>query len=75
MTFDLAISREKKETIAKKGRRQKIKSFGRDCVHRISSEWKECSESRKPSIVVYSQWKLEFKVDQDSQYLYGHEGQ
>ena len=47
MTFDLAISREKKETIAKKGRRQKIKSFGRDCVHRISSEWKECSESRK----------------------------
>ena len=44
-----------------------MNSSGRVCVHRIFCEWKECSESRKPSIVVYSQWKLEFKVDQDSQ--------
>ena len=81
MTFDLDISGEKKEERddSRKGKETKnlefiMKSSVRVCVHRKSSEWKECSESRKPSIVVYNWWKLEFKVNQE-QYLYGHEGQ
>ena len=61
MTFALAISGEKKEK--------------EEFVYtEESSEWKECSESRKPRIVVYIRWKLEFTVNQD-EYLYGHEGQ
>ena len=51
-----------------------MKSSVKVCVHRISSEWKESSESRKPSIVVSSPWNLEFEVYQD-QYLNGHERQ
>ena len=66
MTFDLAMSGEKKEKVA--GREEDkeldwfIKSSGRAYVHRISREWKECSELRKSNIVVHSWWKLEFKV-------------
>ena len=63
------IQREEREDRDGSRKRKKTKnlefimnSSGRVCVHRIFCEWKECSESRKPSIVVYSQWKLEFKV-------------
>ena len=51
-----------------------MKSFVKVCVHRKSSEWKESSESRKSRIDVYSQWNLEFKVNQD-EYLIGHKKQ
>jgi len=52
ITFDLAISgekREMKETIAEKRRRLKdiLKSSARICLHRKSREWKESNESRK----------------------------
>lgn len=48
MTFDLFISGEKKKKKDKDKELEFIvKSSGRVCVHRISSEWKECSESRK----------------------------
>ena len=36
-----------------------MKSSVRVCEQRKSSEWKECSGSRKPNVVVYSRWKLE----------------
>jgi len=52
MTFALAIPGEKKE-------KQEFV-----CTEE-SSEWKECSESRNPTLVVYIRWKLEFKVNQD----------
>ena len=46
ITFDLAISGEKKETIVEKGRKTKssefiLKSSVKVCVHRKSSEGKE----------------------------------
>ena len=51
-----------------------MKSFVRVCVHRKSSEWKESSKSRRSRIVVYSQWNLQLKVNQD-ECLNGHERQ
>ena len=45
-----------------------MKSSAGVCLFRKSREWKEYSESRNSRVVVYSQWKMEFNVDQD-QYL------
>ena len=71
ITFDIAISGEKKETIAEK--EKKIKEFMmkfpvRVCEYRKANEWKGSSESGKSSIFVSSQWNWEL-------FLYGHERQ
>ena len=80
ITFDLAISGEKNETIAEKRRDKEVRGhyevFCKSLSAQKSTEWKESRESRKSTwrIVVSSRWNLEFEVNQD-QYLYGHERQ
>ena len=79
ITFNLAIPEEKKreerdkrddKRVEEKTKKSVIimKSSARVCLFRKSREWKEYSESWKSRIVVYSQWNMEFNVNQD-QYL------
>jgi len=74
ITFDLAISREKKETIAEKRRRQRSQRYFEVVC---KSLWKESNESRESRIIILlstvgGTWNLKLiKIST----CYGHERQ